>query len=153
MEYNAKSEEKYRTSTRLTRYLVANRIALWHDAMMGVASFVLAMYLRLSNRAFDYGYLYEAAAGFGIILLCALLYGHTNRKLWRTVSLNDLMILARSTSLAILVFYVVLFQLTRLTEFPRSVIFINWMSTLLLLMTPRILWRLFHDRSLIEKLR
>lgn len=153
MNDSAKSERNLRTGTRLTRYLVANRIALWHDAMMGAASFVLAMYLRLSNRAFDYSYLYEAAAGFGIILLCALLYGHTNRKLWRTVSLNDLMVLARSSTLAILVFYVVLFQLTRLTEFPRSVIFIHWMSTLLLLMTPRILWRLLHDRSLIEKLR
>lgn len=141
-----------RIADRLARYLVANRMALWHDMVMGAASFVLAMVLRLSDHAFDYAYIYEAACGFALILQATLLYGHSNRKLWRTVSLNDLMVIARSATLAILVFYVLMFQVTRLTDFPRSVIFIHWMSALLLLMTPRILWRLLHDKSLIEKL-
>lgn len=130
-------------------------LPLLHDGAMGVVSLIAALYLRLSAQGITAHatYLLPASAGFAVILILCLYFERTHRRLWRYVSLNDLVVVAKAGSLAILLFYVGLFQFTRLENFPRSVVMIHWMTLMLLLMGPRVLWRLSLDRSLIDKLR
>lgn len=134
---------------------VGNLLPMLHDAMMGVLSFWAALYLRLSAQMFALPehYLVFSALGFALLLMGCLFYERSNRRLWRYVSLSDLMGIARAGAFAILLFYVALFQFTRLEQFPRSVVVIHFMTLMLLLMGPRVLWRLVHDRTLIEKLK
>jgi len=138
-----------------TRGRVGNTLPLLHDALMGAVSFWAALYLRLSERMFAIteAYLIPGSFGFALILTVCLFYERSNRRLWRYVSLNDLMSLARASALAILLFYVLLFQFTRLEGFPRSVVVIHFMTLMVCLAAPRVLWRLKQDRSLLEKLR
>jgi FlaA1/EpsC-like NDP-sugar epimerase len=133
----------------------AKLLPLLHDGMMGAISLVAALYLRVSVGGIvqHQSYLLFACTGFALILVVLLLSERVERRLWRFVSLNDLMVLTRLSTLAILVFYVLLFQFTRLENFPRSVMAIHWMTLMLLLMAPRIIWRVLHDRTLIDKLR
>lgn len=134
---------------------VGNIAPLLHDAFMGGLSLWAALYLRLSERMFRIPdeYLYWGTLGFAGILTACLFYERSNRRLWRYVSLSDLMSIARAGMLAILVFYVVLFQFTRLEGFPRSAVAIHAMTLMVFLMGPRVLWRLTQDRTLIEKLK
>jgi FlaA1/EpsC-like NDP-sugar epimerase len=122
---------------------------------MGALSFGGALYLRLSQQAFNgaYDYIGLGTVGFALLLGLTLISERNNRKLWRYVSLQDLLVIARSATVALLVFYVLLFQFTRLENFPRSVVVIHWMTLMFLLMGPRVLWRLYFDHTLIDKLR
>lgn len=130
-------------------------LPLLHDGAVGAGSFVAALYLRLSERGLSAheDYLLLGSVGFAAVLVVCLFYERTHRRLWRFVSLNDLVVLAKAGTLAILLFYVLLFQFTRLENFPRSVVAIHWMTLMMGLMGSRVLWRLLHDRSLIDKLR
>lgn len=137
------------------KWLSGKRAPLLHDGVMGAISFLIAIYLRLSERGFSHleYYLVPGSIGFALILVACLFYERMQRRLWRYVSLNDLVVLVKSGTLALLIFYVVLFQFTRLDHMPRSVVVIHWMTLMVLLMGPRVLWRLTQDRSLLDKLR
>jgi FlaA1/EpsC-like NDP-sugar epimerase len=131
-----------------------NFIAILHDGAMAAASFVLALYLRLSARIWEHtaSYLTESTLLFTAMVLVALLYWRAYRHLWRYTSLTDLMVIARGATLALLLFYLTLFGVMRLENVPRSIPVIHWMTLMLLLMAPRVAWRLLHDRALIERL-
>ncbi|MDX2094946.1 MAG: nucleoside-diphosphate sugar epimerase/dehydratase [Alphaproteobacteria bacterium] len=137
------------------RYRISqNVLAVLHDALMAGVSFVLALYLRLGGRTLAYAesFLFEGLVAFTGTLLVTLLYYRTYRHVWRYTALNDLVTLAKAGTLALLVFYVGMFGLTRLEGMPRSVPFIHWMTLMLCLMAGRVLWRLAHDRALIDRL-
>jgi len=131
-----------------------NLIAILHDGAMGAASFILALYLRLGARTFSHTehYLLTGSAIFAGMLLVLLLYTRTYRHLWRYTALTDLVTIARSGTIALLLFYLVLFGVMRLENVPRSVPFIHWMTLMLCLMSGRVLWRLANDRALIARL-
>ena len=137
------------------RYRITqNTLAVVHDAMMAAASFVLALCLRLGARTFDYtqNFLLESTVAFTAILLATLLYFRAYRHVWRFTALSDLVTLAKAGTLALLIFYVGMFGVTRLEGLPRSVPFIHWMTLMLCLMAGRVLWRLIHDGALIARL-
>jgi FlaA1/EpsC-like NDP-sugar epimerase len=136
------------------RRITQNFLAVLHDGSMAAASFVLALFLRLGDRTFTHseGYLTQGCAAFAVILLLIMLYFRAYRHVWRYTALNDLVLIAKAGSIALLVFYIGMFSITRLEAMPRSVPFIHWMSLMLCLMAGRILWRLIHDRDLITRL-
>lgn len=128
-----------------------NAIAILHDCAMASLSFMVAMYLRLSDQMFLRDLWWQGALAFALVLMVVMLVSKTYRRLWRYTSLNDLMTLAKIGTIAMAIFYLGSFQITRLDYMPRSVVFIHWMTLMVCLMGLRVLWRLASDRSLIAR--
>lgn len=131
-----------------------NLMAIFHDCVMAGFSFVLALYLRLGDKFIRHaqGYIVEGTLSFALLLLIVLLYYRTYRRVWRYTSLNDILVIARAATIALVIFYFGMFVVTRLAMLPRSVPFIHWMCLMLCLSGTRVLWRIAHDRALFKRL-
>jgi FlaA1/EpsC-like NDP-sugar epimerase len=131
----------------MLKRLPHNVIALLHDGAVGVASFFVAIYLRMGNNADSvrthYGV--EWALGFGVILTVCMLYYRVYRRVWRYSTLNDLVLIAKTLLLALVIFYVVIFLVTRLEFMPRSMVLIQGMVAMFGLCLPRLLARMWSD--------
>jgi O-antigen biosynthesis protein WbqV len=129
-----------------------NRIllSLIHDGVMAAASLVIALFLRvgLGIAAYDQVQLIENAALFAVIMLVSSRVVGLYRGIWRYASASDLFAIARAATVAILVYTLVGFLLTRLEAVPRSTPVIQWLVLVALLSTPRIAYRLFKDGRL-----
>lgn len=130
--------------------LSKNLIAVLHDTVMAAASFWLALWLRLGEDtlAFAGKPLATGTALFAAIMLTIFLSMRLYRGLWRYASMQDLIVITRAVTLAMLIFYGALFTLNRLEGIPRSAPFIHWMLLLVMLGGPRFLYRIAKDRRL-----
>ena len=130
-----------------------NLVAVLHDCVVAGFSFYLALYLRLGDRTLTHSqdYLVEGTAGFVLLLLLTMLYFRTYRRMWRYTSLNDLLVLARAGTIALVLFYGVMFIATRLEMLPRSVPFIHWMTLMLCLSLARIVTRILCDKAALKR--
>jgi O-antigen biosynthesis protein WbqV len=128
-----------------------NLIAILHDSIMAALSFMAAMYLRLSVQMFERDLWWQGAVAFALVLMMVMLVSKTYRRLWRYTSLTDLMTLVKVGTMAMAIFYLGSFQITRLDDMPRSVVFIHWMTLMVSLMGLRVLWRVIADRSLMDR--
>ncbi|HLI23093.1 MAG TPA: polysaccharide biosynthesis protein, partial [Stellaceae bacterium] len=121
-----------------------------HDVAMAAISFILSFYLRVGGDIAHYSpwllATYDAAfaATAAVIFRWSGLY----RGIWRFASLPDLVALLRAVTLIILVFFPVMFVVTRLQEMPRSLVGINWLLLMALLGGPRFAYRIIKDRGL-----
>ena len=124
------------------------RIAYAHDIVMAAASFVLSLLLRLGGDLYWYplDQLVLSTAIFTGVAAAVFWSMRMYRGVWRYASLNDLLTITRAVSLAILVFFVLMFVLTRLEDLPRSLPLINWFVLIALLGGPRFLYRMVKDR-------
>ncbi|NQV56421.1 MAG: polysaccharide biosynthesis protein [Rhodospirillales bacterium] len=129
-------------------------LAFLHDIAMAAISFVLSLFLRLGDGIAFYpqDQLVLALAVFIVVSAVVFRAMRMYRGIWRYASLNDLFNIAKSASLVVLVFTVLLFTVTRLDDLPRSLPIINWFVLIALLGGPRFLYRLFKDRRLDFKL-
>lgn len=122
-----------------------------HDIIMAVASFWLALYLRVGD---DISLHISGLQLVFSLLLCALVsllvfsVMRLYRGLWRYASTDDLIAITKSVTVAILLFYLVLFLCNRLEGMPRSIPFIQWLLLLAMLGAPRFLYRIWRDRKL-----
>jgi len=125
-------------------------LAFLHDVAIAAVSIVASLYLRLGNDVLDYEPKLTAVyvAGFSLIAAGVFLLTGLYRGIWRFASLPDLFNITRAVSLTVLVFLPVMFVLTRLETFPRSVLLIDWFVLVALLGGPRLGYRLFKDRGL-----
>jgi FlaA1/EpsC-like NDP-sugar epimerase len=125
-------------------------LAFLHDVTIAAVSIVASLYLRLGNGILDYEPKLTAiyVAGFTLIAAGVFLLTGLYRGIWRFASLPDLFNITRAVSLTVLVFLPVMFALTRLETFPRSVLLIDWFVLIALLGGPRLAYRLFKDRGL-----
>jgi FlaA1/EpsC-like NDP-sugar epimerase len=125
-------------------------LAFLHDVTIAAVSIVASLYLRLGNDVLDYEPKLTAVyiAGFTLIAAGVFLLTGLYRGIWRFASLPDLFNITRAVSLTVLVFLPVMFVLTRLETFPRSVLLIDWFVLIALLGGPRLGYRLFKDRGL-----
>lgn len=136
---------------RIWRYSVPRSvIAFWHDVTMAALSFVVALGLRLGDEALPRlmdTLLWEMAM---FTAVCAAVFWFTGlyRGVWRYASMNDLLSIVRSVTLALLLFLPLTFLVTRLDEFPRSWFLIDWFVLIFLLGAPRMVYRVFKDRGL-----
>ncbi len=125
-------------------------LAFLHDVTIAAVSIVASLYLRLGNDVLDYEPKLTAiyVAGFTLIAAGVFLLTGLYRGIWRFASLPDLFNITRAVSLTVLVFLPVMFVLTRLETFPRSILLIDWFVLIALLGGPRLAYRLFKDRGL-----
>lgn len=121
-----------------------------HDVIMAALSFELAVALRY----YTYGapqdpfFLWPGTLIFTIV--CALTFWRVGlyRGIWYYASLNDLIAIFKAATLAILIFLPVLFVITRLEDFPRTSLLINWPLLIVMLAGPRFLYRALKDGNL-----
>jgi len=127
-------------------------IAFCHDIIMAAVSFALSLYLRIGSDTINFSHalfwFYDAmfTATSAVVFLWAGLY----RGIWRYASLNDLWALARAVTLIILIYFPLMFLITRLDGLPRSLVAINWLVLMALLGGPRFVYRLLKDGSLVH---
>jgi O-antigen biosynthesis protein WbqV len=118
-----------------------------HDIAMAALSFELALGLRyaLDGNPQPPLFLWEGTLLF--TLAAAVVFSATGlyRGIWHYASFRDLVAIARAVTLALLVFLPLLFLVTRLEQFPRSVLLIQWPLLVALLAGPRILYRAWKD--------
>ena len=121
-----------------------------HDTVMAAASFVIALYLRLGQNPLDYSrdLLVTGTAIFTLVAVSVFWSMRLYRGIWRYASVDDLLQIVKAVSLAILVFVLALFWITRLEGLPRSTLGINWFVLVGLLAGPRLVYRMLKDRGL-----
>ncbi|WP_421708755.1 polysaccharide biosynthesis protein [Algihabitans sp.] len=130
-------------------------LALLHDVAMAVTAFVLALLLRLGFQRVEdliQRDLWVSAVIFGIVSGAVFLMTGLYRGIWRYASLNDMLGIVRSATLAVLVFLPITFMVTRLDALPRSSLIVTWLLLIALLSGPRLLYRLLKDGGLTHVL-
>ncbi len=119
-----------------------------HDILMAAISFVASLYLRLGDAMYFYSpdLLVKGTIIFTVISAVVFWLMGLYRGVWRYASLNDLLAIARAAMVTVLMFLLVMFLWTRLEEFPRATLIINWFVLMALLGGPRFFYRLLKDR-------
>src|ERR1700747_1291889 len=124
--------------------------AFGHDVIIAALSFVISFYLRVDASIAGYslplllGYDVAFAAIAGAVFWWTGLY----RGIWPYASLPDMLALLRAVTIVVLLFFPVMFVITRLEDLPRSLPLINWLMLMFLLGGPRFAYRAYKDRGL-----
>ncbi|MCD6076011.1 MAG: putative nucleoside-diphosphate sugar epimerase, partial [Rhodospirillales bacterium] len=117
-------------------------IVFAHDVVMAMASYVIALYLRLGNLdSLPDDRFYLSMTTFTLVAAVIFRFSNMYRGVWRYASLNDLFTITKAVTLTILVFLVLMFTITRLETLPRSLPLINWFVLIALLGAPRFIYR------------
>jgi FlaA1/EpsC-like NDP-sugar epimerase len=135
------------------RFLIDKRrhwLTALHDMCMAGAAFLLALALRLGDGVSAYVGTMLPWYTLWCMGICLLVFARMRlyRGLWRYASFPDLARITQAVTVALLIFYLVLFSYNRLTDVPRSVPFIHWLLLLALLGGPRFFYRMLRDRQL-----
>ncbi|MBM3548512.1 MAG: polysaccharide biosynthesis protein [Alphaproteobacteria bacterium] len=124
-------------------------VALLDAALAGLA-YLVSFYLRVGDDIF--GWPAQALWG-GLFLFVAIAIGVGQvfglaRRVWRYAGLDDVATIGKLVALTHLVFLLALFLVTRLQDFPRSVVVINLFVMAAFLAAPRLLTRVLRERRL-----
>jgi FlaA1/EpsC-like NDP-sugar epimerase len=133
-------------TARLDRFLP--RAAFLHDVLMAGLAFILAMYLRVGDDAFD-TYSGPLLSGLPIFMASGAISFRLlrlYRGLWRYASGRDLLSIVKAVLLALLIFLPLMFLKNRLELFPRQVLPILGLVLIVFLAGPRLLYRMAKDR-------
>ncbi len=130
----------------------ANLVYL-HDIFITAICFNLSIFLRLGT---EFNSLPNSIIIYGTVLItiiAAIVYRSTGlyKGIWRYASINDLINIIKATSMTIAAFLILMFALTRLESFPRSVLFINWFVLIMSLSGSRAIYRLYKDKKFFLK--
>ncbi|MEX0759608.1 MAG: polysaccharide biosynthesis protein, partial [Tistlia sp.] len=124
-------------------------VAFLHDLTMAVLAFILALYLREGAQGLV-RLERDLLLSLGVYTLCCagvFLLGGLYRGIWRYASLNDLVAIVRAVSIALALFLLISFMMTRLEAYPRSALATNWFVLCTLLAGPRLFYQLLKYRS------
>jgi O-antigen biosynthesis protein WbqV len=127
--------------------------AFGHDIVMAAVAFALSLYLRVGDDYFinfSQGLFWFYDAMFAATATAVFFWAGLYRGIWRYASLNDLLALARAVTLVILIYFPLMFLVTRLEGLPRSLVAINWLVLMALLGGPRFIYRLLKDGSIAQ---
>ncbi|MBT3788766.1 MAG: polysaccharide biosynthesis protein [Alphaproteobacteria bacterium] len=91
------------------------------------------------------GFLWPATVVFTVVCFIAFWRAGLYRGIWYYASFNDLVAIVKAVTLSILVFLAIMFVATRLQDFPRTALLINWPLLIFLLAGPRFLYRALKD--------
>jgi FlaA1/EpsC-like NDP-sugar epimerase len=119
------------------------------DVAVSSLCFLLAMWLRLGSSAFEDGQILLV----NLLIfsgMCAEVYLRTGLSVrsWRFVSMPDILIMMRDTMIAIALFMILSFLISRLIAIPRSVPLIAWFIMITALGGMRVLYRSLIEGSL-----
>ncbi|HET9149848.1 MAG TPA: nucleoside-diphosphate sugar epimerase/dehydratase [Alphaproteobacteria bacterium] len=125
-------------------------LILAFDTLIAAGAFVLSLWLRLGEDPTRYApdLVQIGTPIFAAIAAVLFLVFRLPQRVWRFTSLDDLFAIVRAVSLAILLFVLALFWVTRLELMPRSSLVICWFVLVMALGTPRVLFRIHKDRGL-----
>ena len=123
-------------------------IAYAHDIFMAAVSLPLSLRLRMgpSIETVPTDFILQSTALFAIIAAAVFLPMGLYKGIWRYASMNDLIQITKAVTLAVLVFSLISFVVTRSEFLPRSLPVINWFVLMALLGGPRFIYRLVKDR-------
>ena len=132
----------------LRRMLTTRGTALAHDVIMGSASMFLGLFLRLDMAAIQLRVVEYTSICivFGCIVGAVGLAFGMNRGVWRYASLPDLIAIVKVASVSIAIFIVAHFFLVRLEAVPRSSMGITWAFLIVLLASPRAMYRIYRNQ-------
>jgi O-antigen biosynthesis protein WbqV len=124
--------------------------AFGHDVVMAALSFPLSLYLRVGDVLYGYSWTLLLGYDLGFAAIAGAVFWWTGlyRGIWRYASLADMLALLRAVTIVVLLFFPVMFVITRLEELPRSLPGINWLVLMALLGGPRFAYRAYKDRGL-----
>ncbi len=124
--------------------------AFGHDVVMAALSFPLSLYLRVGDVLYGYSWTLLLGYDLGFADIAGAVFWWTGlyRGIWRYASLADMLALLRAVTIVVLLFFPVMFVITRLEELPRSLPGINWLVLMALLGGPRFAYRAYKDRGL-----
>jgi FlaA1/EpsC-like NDP-sugar epimerase len=125
-------------------------VAFAHDVIMAAVSMPLALYLRLGDLEpwITPGQLALSTALLTLIAGAVFWTTGLYRGVWRYASSSDIVAIARATALVLLIFFAAQFLVTRLQNFPRTGLIINWFVLMAMLGGPRLAYRIWKDRRL-----
>ena len=115
--------------TRLMKSIKTRTLAVAiHDIVMAAASFEIAVWVRYwtFGAVQPLGFLWEGTLLFAAISAVAFWWLGLYRGIWHYASLNDLLAIVKGVTVAVLVFLLIMFTITRLADYPRSSVFIYW---------------------------
>lgn len=130
------------------RWVARRGVIFAFDVAMAAASFLGACYLRIGDDFLQASFTLKGTVIFAAVAAVVFLVFRLERKLWRYASMQDLQTIVKSVTLAVLIFFPVMFVFTRLDDFPRSVMAMNWFLLIVLLGGPRFIYRMLYERSL-----
>src|SRR5689334_7374846 len=118
-----------------------------HDIVMAAISLPLAIWLRFWIVDIDWSPAEAWQAILVFTLVAAVVFQYTGlyRGIWHFASLRDLMAIFRGSLLSLLLFVPLLFIFTRLADYPRSALVMQFFILMLLLAGPRILYRSWKE--------
>jgi len=118
-----------------------------HDIFMAAAAFEISVMLRYYTYGApqSIGYIWPATVVFTLVSLITFWRVGLYRGIWYYASFNDLVAIVKGVSLASLIFLAIMFVATRLEDFPRTALLINWPLLIFMLAGPRFLYRALKD--------
>ncbi|MBI1244811.1 MAG: NAD-dependent epimerase/dehydratase family protein [Alphaproteobacteria bacterium] len=118
-------------------------LSMAHDVAMAAISFCISLYLRIGDDLFGYasGLLVSGTVTFALVSVVAFWFTGLPRGVWRYVAIDDMVLIARAVTLAILLFLPAMFFWLRLADMPRATLLINWFVLFALLVAPRLIYR------------
>lgn len=124
-------------------------IAFTHDCLMAFISLPIALFLRVGTDIaipFFSDNILRNCTIFLIIAASVFSLSGLYRGIWRYASQEDLIAIAKSTSIVVLLFVVTFFFIDRLNSLPRSLPFIHWLVLMVLIGGPRFLYKNIRDK-------
>lgn len=127
-------------------------LGVTHDVLMAALSILLAFYLRLGVDGLiaHKSMLLLAVPVYTLIAAISFKFMGMNKGLWRYASVADLVAILKAATLALAIFLPVMFYLTRLESFPRSVVVIQWVLLVMMLGGPRLIYRAMRDQRVLK---
>jgi len=131
----------------LSRSVRRSMLIYLHDVLMCAASFLVSLYIRLGDGLFFWP---DRVVEFGLAVFTGtaavtLLFVRLDTAVWRYASVGDLVRIMRAVALMIAAFVAIQFVLTRLDDFPRSFLLIEFPVLTAMLAGPRFAYRLMKD--------
>ncbi|MEZ5582914.1 MAG: hypothetical protein R3F37_09220 [Candidatus Competibacteraceae bacterium] len=132
-------------------YRLRNRTAAFiHDLIMIPLAWFGAFWLRFNLETIPDPYLYRALTLFPLVLLihaAMFWYFGLYRGVWRFASMPDFIRIAKAVAVAVGICIGIIFALTQMSQVPRSVFILHGILLLLLLGTPRFVYRWAKDQQ------
>ncbi|MBL8807054.1 MAG: polysaccharide biosynthesis protein [Rhodospirillales bacterium] len=125
-------------------------LSMAHDVAMAALSFYVSLYLRIGDDLFGYsnGILVGGVITFALASAVAFWFTDLPRGVWRYVTIDDMVLVARAVTLAILFFLPAMFFWSRLADMPRAALLINWFVLFAMLVAPRLVYRSIREGRL-----
>jgi len=125
-----------------------NLLASTHDVVMAVGALLIALIARYGDDVWLVDQLWLwlflfAATCFVVFQIVGL-----GRGMWRFASITDLRTIVLGATVSIVIYFLLLFGITRLEGFPRTALPITWFVMIVLIGAPRLAYRAFKDGGL-----